>query len=338
MGKRAILLVNTGTPDSPALVDVWRYLTHFLNDKRVITLPALARWLLVNGIIVPFRVRKSAGLYRKVWTAEGSPLRYHTERLTDALEREIGAEYSIFAAMRYGNPSIKRVLLQMKEGGFDSITIVPLFPQYASSTTGSILERVLGLITAWHVVPDLKIVDHFHDHRGFIDAEVSVISKYNPGEYDHILFSFHGLPLSHIVAMHSQRGETRSCCQDGSAEGCVNCYAGACYQTAGAIATALDLNSDKYSVAFQSRFSDGWTSPFTDEVINGLGEKGVRRLLVVAPSFVADCLETNVELGIDYKEMFESRFGGELILVESLNSTPEWITGLVSILRDPTPD
>jgi len=229
-------------------------------------------------------------------------------------------------------------LIQIKEGGFDSITIVPLFPQYASSTTGSILEKVLGLITAWHVVPELKIVDYFHDHKGFIDAEVSVISKYNPGEYDHILFSFHGLPLSHIAAMHRQHGGVGSCYDVGSVTSCRSCYAGACYQTAGTIAAALDLNRDRYSVAFQSRFSDGWTSPFSDEVIIELGEKGVRRLLVVAPSFVADCLETNVELGIDYREMFESRFGGELTLVESLNSTPEWITGLVSIMKGPTPE
>jgi ferrochelatase len=331
---RAILLINTGTPDSPSVKDVWKYLTQFLNDKNVITMPAVARLLLVNAIIIPFRVRKSAGLYRKVWTEGGSPLRIHSERVTKALQKELGEEYEVFMAMRYGKPSIPEVLKEIALTGISSLTIVPMFPQKASSTTGSAVEKAMQIIARWEKKPEIKVVDHFHDHPGFIQSEVALLKKYNPENFDHVLFSFHGLPLQHITDMHREYGHDGNCYNEGNTGSCRKCYAGACHETARLIADALQLERSKYSVAFQSRFSKGWTSPFTDDELIRLAKTGVHRLLVVSPSFVADCLETIVEVGIDYKEFFGNNCGGELTLAESLNSSPEWVNGLASIVRD----
>jgi protoporphyrin/coproporphyrin ferrochelatase len=336
MNKQAVLLINTGTPDSPAVKDVWSYLTSFLNDARVISLPLIARSILVNAIIVPFRVRKSAGLYRKVWTDKGSPLRVNSEEFAGALQLELGDNYRVFTAMRYGNPSVKETLDMIRKEGTKSLLVVPMFPQYASSTTGSSLEIILRIISKWHIVPELKVIDHFHDKKGFIDAEIAAAEKYNPHSYDHLLFSFHGLPLSHIAEMHRQRGQQESCYHNDSTVGCRLCYAGACYETAELIAAGLKLDKDNYSVAFQSRFSRGWTSPFTDEEILRLRGKGVSRLLVMSPSFVSDCLETVVEVGLDYRAMFLEAGGEELKLVESLNSSPQWVSGFASIIRDST--
>ncbi len=338
MGKRAILLINTGTPDSPGLGDVWRYLTQFLNDKRVITIPAIARFLLVNGIIIPFRVRKSARLYRKVWSRRGSPLRIHSERFAEALGKELGDEYSVFLAMRYGKPSIAEVLKEIESSGISGITVVPLFPQKASSTTGSAIEMVMKHLARWEPMPDIRVIDHFHDHIGFIEAEASILKMYNPREYDHVLFSFHGLPLQHISEMHREHGHPGNCYEEENTVYCGFCYAGACHETALLIADKLMLDEGKYSVAFQSRFSKGWTSPFSDEEIVRLANTGVRRLLVVSPSFVADCLETIVEVGMDYKELFARINGGELTLAGSLNASPEWVNALASIVRDPIPE
>ncbi len=332
---RAILLINTGTPDSPAVKDVWKYLTQFLNDKHVITIPAIARMILVNCIIIPFRVRKSAGLYRKVWSKWGSPLRTHSERVTSALQKELGEGYEVLMAMRYGKPSIPDVLKEISNSGITAITVVPMFPQKASSTTGSVLEKVMKELSRWKKMPVVRVIDHFHDHDGFIEAEASILKMYHPREYDHVLFSFHGLPLQHISEMHKEHGDTGNCYTKGNTQDCRLCYAGACHETARLIAGRLMLDKDKYSVAFQSRFSKGWTSPFSDEEIIRLANAGVRQLLVVSPSFVADCLETIVEVGIDYKELFKKTCGGELTLAGSLNSSPEWVRGLASIVRDP---
>jgi len=332
--KRAILLINTGTPDSPAVKDVWRYLTQFLNDKNVITMPAIARLLLVNAIIIPFRVRKSAGLYRKVWTKEGSPLLIHSEKVAEALQKELGEGYEVFMAMRYGNPSIPEVLKKISGAGFSSLTIVPVFPQKASSTTGSAVEKAMQVISGWTTKPEVKVIDHFHDHPGFVQAEVAIIKRYDPANFDHVLFSFHGLPMNHVAAMHQEQGDEGNCYAEGNTFSCRKCYAGACHETATLIATALHLDRSKYSVAFQSRFSKGWTSPFADDELVRLANAGVRKILVVCPSFVADCLETIVEVGIDYKNLFRNNGGEELTLVESLNTSPEWVNGLATVVRD----
>lgn len=332
---RAILLINTGTPDSPEPRDVRRYLTQFLNDKHVITMPALARLILVNGIIIPLRVRKSAGLYRKVWSKCGSPLRIHSERVANALQKELGDGYAVFMAMRYGKPSIPDVLKEISASGISAITVVPVFPQKASSTTGSALEMVMKELARWKQKPEIRVIDHFHDHTGFIEAEASILKMYHPREYDHVLFSFHGLPLQHISEMHRENGHSGNCYKEGNTQNCRLCYAGACHETARLIASRLMLDEGKYSVAFQSRFSKGWTSPFSDDEIIRLANTGVRQMLVVSPSFVVDCLETIVEVGIDYKALFKKTCGGELTLAGSLNSSPEWVAGLASIMRDP---
>ena len=187
-------------------------------------------------------------------------------------------------------------------------------------------------------MPEIRVIDHFHNHNGFIEAETSMLKMYNPREYDHVLFSFHGLPLQHISEMHREHRHSGNCYEEVNTADCRLCYAGACHETARLIADKLMLETGKYSVAFQSRFSNGWTSPFSDDEIIRLANTGVRRLLVVSPSFVADCLETIVEVGIDYKELFRKICGGELTLAVSLNSSPEWVRGLASIVKDPIPE
>lgn len=328
----AVLLVNTGTPDSPERRDVRRYLTAFLNDPRVITLPQPLRFFLVNFVIIPFRVGKSAGLYRRVWTDKGSPLRLHTESLTAELQKEMPQGTRVYYAMRFGKPSIREVMGFIKRENPGSLTVVPLFPQYASSTTGSVVEEIMRVASEWGVVPELRIIRGFHNDTGFITAFAEMAGSYNVGDYDHVLFSFHGLPLSHIDDMHRKAGESESCYSGSNAGECRVCYAGECHETAKLIATRLDLDPGKWSVAFQSRLSAGWTYPFTDDVISGLASQGTRKLLVLAPSFVTDCLETVVEIGEDYSDMFRELGGIKLQLVGSLNSGTLWVKSLASLI------
>jgi protoporphyrin/coproporphyrin ferrochelatase len=333
--KLAVILINTGTPASPAKRDVWVYLTRFLNDRRIITIPWLFRKILVNLIIIPFRIRKSAGLYRRVWTEEGSPLLINAVNLRDKLQEALGPEAGVFLAMRYSNPSIKRTVAEIRAAGYGRIVVVPLYPQYASSTSGSAIEALLKSFSYTDLKTEISIIRSFHSDPAFIRAKVMVAASYKPREYDHVLFSFHGLPLSHISAMHIENGDDDGCFRRGETESCRKCYAGDCFETAGLIAEGLGLSRKDYSVAFQSRLTSGWTNPFADDVIISLAKKGVKSLLVISPSFVSDCLETIVEAGEDYKKLFIENGGESYTLVESLNSNPEWVLALKGmILRD----
>jgi ferrochelatase len=331
-GKTAVLLLNVGTPDSPSVKDVRRYLSEFLNDPRVIDLPWLARKILVNLIIVPFRAPKSAKLYKLLWTQKGSPLLVHSLSVQDRLNEKVGSDLTFFVAMRYGNPSFREALRKVKEMGASRLILVPMFPHFASSSTGTALEAVLKIVKNWNVIPGIKVTGQFYNHPLFLDAFEKRIRSYSPEKYDHILFSYHGLPVSHISNIHpDQDCASCTCDRDFPAYGTF-CYRATCYETTRLLAARLGLREGTYSHGFQSRLSDKWLKPFSDELLAQKAKEGVRKLLIVAPAFVADCLETTVELGVEYKKLFLENGGESLEYVESLNDLPEWIDALSEII------
>ncbi len=332
--KKAILLVNVGTPDSLDIRDIRKYLSLFLNDPHVMNIPWLWRKILVNGIIVPFRASGSAAKYRQLWTENGSPLRLHLENIRDKLQERLGDQADIWIAMNYSEPYLPHVMQRMQEQGYREIVVIPLFPQYAVSTTGSVEDNIMKYITQWPVQPKLTIVRQFYDHPVFLDAWTDRIAAYCPEQYEHVVFSFHGLPLSHLPLPCRKEQIPCGCSQLPEAMDVYakpnRCYRWACYDMACKLAGRLGLKDDQYTVAFQSRISSHWMRPFTDHVLKKLASKSAK-VLVVAPSFVADCLETSVELDIEYKELFLERGGSAYTLVDSLNDEPKWIETLVML-------
>ncbi len=333
MKKRALLLVNVGTPDKAEKKAVRRFLTEFLNDRRVIDIPWLFQKILVNLIIIPFRINKSTALYRRLWTKNGSPLLYFLNSIVEKLQVQVQEQYHVYGAMRYGNPSLGRVLKQINQDGMEELIILPLYPQYASSTTGSVAEKVFEEIGKCQVIPAIRIIGQFYDHPAFIKAFSSQIEKLNPQEYDHIIFSFHGLPMKHINKVHpSVAGNQCSCIYEMPAHGTL-CYKATCYETTRLLIKELNLKPEKTTVSFQSRLSKNWLTPFTDNSIIQLARNGAKRILVIAPAFVADCLETIVEIE-DYKTLFQNHGGQDLHLVPSLNDEDVWVQGILEIIRD----
>ena len=331
--KTAILLINIGTPENPTTGKVRKFLRSFLNDKRVMDIPFLLRKILVNLIIVPFRAPKSAKLYQKMWTPDGSPILVYGNSLKEKIQHKLGANYTVELGMRYSKPSIEDGLQKIFRLSPSTIIIVPLFPQYASSTTGSAVEKALSVISKWEVIPELKIINNFYSNTGFIDAFTNRIKHYNLRTYDHILFSYHGLPLRQVYKAHEMRSCEDLKCIDEITDSNATCYQAQCYETSRLIAKQLNLPTTDYTICFQSRFAKKWLSPFTDDVIKNLAKKGFKKLLVVSPSFVADCLETIVEIGIDYNELFRSVGGESLTLVKSLNDQDDWVETLSAIIE-----
>lgn len=334
MNKKAVILVNTGTPDQPTVSAVRRYLSEFLGDDRVITLPFIASKLLVNGIIVPFRAPKSARLYQKVWTEKGSPLLWISQSLRDKVQQKLGNDYEVITAMRYGNPSLRDVLAGLKNKPISEIIIFPLFPQYASSTSGSAIELALKHIHKWNVIPQVRIMGQFYHHPGFIHSFAERINEMQPEKYEHILFSYHSLPLSHVSASHQNKDCTHFNCTAEVTPHNAFCYQATCYATTRMIARQLNLTPDRYSTAFQSRFSKNWLSPFADLVIREKAEQGIKNLLVASPSFVTDCLETIVEIGEEYREIFLAKGGERFNWVPSLNDSTIWAEVLATMIKD----
>ena len=326
--RTAVLLVNVGTPDEPKVPAVRRYLFQFLNDRRVIDLPLIPQKLLVNLIIVPFRAPKSTKLYQMLWTDEGSPLLVNAEKNRVQLQEALGDGYEVFTAMRYQNPALKQVLQEVRRRGFGKIVVIPVFPQYASSTTGTIFQYVAREISGWEVIPELRLVGQFYDHPKFVEAFASRIREYQPESWDHIVFSYHGLPNRQLNKVHPRVDSAACSCTDEMPEHGKFCYRATCYHTSRLLAKALNLTTAGYSVSFQSRLDRNWMEPFTDELLIKKAKEGKKRILVVAPAFVADCLETSVEIGIEYQDLFVEHGGEKVQLVESLNDHPLWIETL----------
>ena len=327
MRKKGVLLVNLGTPESTAVPDVRKYLREFLMDKRVIDIPAVPRWLLVNGIIAPFRAPKSAAEYRKLFDDRGSPLKYYTEDLKELLSDALPEEYVIEYAMRYQNPSIDVGLSRLMDQYVESIHVIPLFPQYASATTGSVIDKVMEITKKWQIIPEIKFTSHFLEKELFINTIVDQGKKLMEQEdYEHFLFSYHGLPERQI-----RKGSVDNHCRLGNCCNTFNkknrfCYRAQCFHTTRLVAEKIGLTKDQYTVCFQSRLGkDPWIKPYTEEVLKDLAEKGIRKVLAFSPAFVSDCLETTIEVGETYQEDFLEAGGEKWDLVPSLNVEPTWV-------------
>lgn len=332
--KVGVLLVNLGTPDSPSTGDVRRYLREFLMDKRVVDYPLIPRWMLVNLIIAPFRAPKSAKEYRKLWQERGSPLKFYGEDVTALLQKELGDRYVVKLAMRYQNPSIQRILKEMQDEMVSSIICIPLFPQYASATNGSVIDRVMEITRTWQVIPEIKFISQFPDHPLFIDAHAERAQKIlETQEYDHFLFSYHGVPVSQIKkASYGDYCQVGSCCNKYGKHN-QYCYRAQCFHTSRVLAKKLGIPEDKYTVSFQSRLGPvPWIRPYTDEVLEEFAKEGKKKILVFSPAFVADCLETTLEVGEEYKHQFLEAGGEAWDLVESLNDHPLWIACLKDLV------
>jgi protoporphyrin/coproporphyrin ferrochelatase len=338
MAKKGVLLVNLGTPDSPSTADVRKYLNEFLMDERVIDVNPVLRTLLVKGLIVPFRSPKSAKLYQKIWSDEtGSPLLHYSKLQHQALQQRLGNEYQVELAMRYQSPSIESALQHLKDALVSEIKVIPLFPQYASASTGSVYEKVMSLVKDWQTPPNISFINSFHDNDLMIQTFANNAQKYHPETYDHILFSFHGLPQRQLIKCD----HTQNYCL--KVDGCCNtlndtnkfCYSAQSYDTARLIAEKLNIPKENYTVCFQSRLgNDPWVQPYTSEIIAKMANEGKKRLLVFCPAFVADCLETVYEVTEEYGAEFRELGGEHIQLVESLNDSPTFIDALEGLVRN----
>lgn len=334
MNKKVVLLINLGTPDSPKTGDVRKYLSEFLNDPRVIDIPWLLRKMLVNLIIVPFRAPKSAKVYEQLWTEKGSPLLYHGVELKEKLQAELPEEYQVEFAMRYQNPHMKVVLEKIRKTNPKEIIVIPLYPQYASSTTGSTNELLMQIISKWYVIPNLRIISQFYDHPKFIETIAERTKQYEIKSYDHILFSYHGLPTRQVDKVYDDGLCSDHNCETEITHDNIFCYKATCYATTRLIAGKLGLSESDYTVGFQSRLDKNWLEPFSDKEVVRLAKEGKKRLLVFSPAFVADCLETTIEIGDEYLELFQEHGGEQLDLVESLNTHPTWVKTLKSLVLE----
>lgn len=333
--RRAVVLVNLGTPDAPTPEAIRRYYREFLNDPRVVDLNPIARAALVNLIILPFRAPKVAPLYQSVWMKEGSPLLVHSVGL-QRLVQGLCPDAEVLLAMRYGNPSLKAALDRVDELRLRDVTIVPLFPHEASATTGSVREAVLAHYRGHPRIPSLRFVPPFFNDEGFLSAMTGHVRSALPGDVQHVLFSYHGLPERQVRREDGTgRCLTHGCCASLSPKN-AHCYRAQCFATTRLLAARLGL--DDVSTAFQSRFGkDPWIQPFTDEAVAALAEKGVKKVAIVTPGFVADCLETLEELGTQMKETFHE-LGGELTVVPCLNASDAFAAALARLVRAERPE
>jgi ferrochelatase len=327
-----VLLINLGTPRSPATGDVRRYLREFLTDPRVLDMPALGRWLLVNLVIAPFRAPRSAAAYRKIWGADGSPQLVHGLALRDALAAELGSGYAVELGMRYAEPALAAALARLRARGAERVIAQPLFPQWAESSFGSAVARLAELAPA-----PLEVLPEFFAAPGFIAALARVtrprLAAFRP---DHVLFSYHGLPERHMRAADPTGRHclaSADCCR-AMVGANAHCYRAQCFATTRALAAELGLADEAHSLAFQSRLGrDPWIKPYTDLRLPELAAAGVKRLAVLCPSFVADCLETLEEVGIRGAEQWRALGGEALELVPCVNAHPGFVHFLAERVR-----
>jgi len=319
--KTGILVINLGTPDAPTPSAVRTYLKEFLGDPRVVEIPKVLWWLILNGIILNVRPKKSAAKYASVWLKEGSPLRVYTEKQTALLRGYLGdrtqAPIMVEYAMRYGNPSIPSVLRKMKAQNCQRILLVPMYPQYAASTTATATDSVFSELQAMRNTPALRTIKHFHDDAGYIQASAQNIRNYWTlhGQPDKLVMSFHGLPRYTL-----QKGDPYHC---------------ECLKTGRLIAEALGLRKDQYVISFQSRFGKAeWLKPYTTNTIKELGQQKLARIDVVCPGFPADCLETLEEIALEGKEDFQHAGGGDYRYIPCLNEQADWILALTNLVLE----
>jgi ferrochelatase len=299
----------------------------------VIEMPRLLRYVLVYLIIAPFRAKKSQGMYNKVWTGKGSPLLLNTLLLQEKLQLKLGTAGDVLYAMRYSEPDIRQTVEAVIDLGYERVVLLPLFPHYASSTTGTVIEAFMKNLKSKYAIPEIKIISKFYDHPDYIGAISKRIKETDYASFEMILFSFHGLPLKSLIKSHHGKTCEEAGCKNGLSEENAFCYQAQCYETARLIAKEIGLSPDRYRVCFQSRFSKNWTQPYTDEIIKEAAKTGTKRILVVCPSFVIDCLETLYEIQQEYARIFSEHGGTELKLVPALNDSDEWVDALCRIVE-----
>ncbi len=337
VARTGVLLVNVGTPRSTSVSDVRRYLREFLTDGRVLTIPWILRWILVNVIIVPFRAPKSAHAYKSIWTEKGSPLLVNGQELAAALQGHLGSKYLVRLAMRYGSPSLDTTIGELLDHHkVDELIVVPLYPQYSSSATGSGIARVKEILSQRTVIPAVRIVGDFFADEGFISAQGDLArDRLAAFKADHVLMSYHGLPESHVKDSTGGYCLTEAnCCKQLTTKNRF-CYRAQCFATSRRLASYLALPESQYSVSFQSRLGrTPWIKPYTDKILSELRSRGVTRLAVVVPSFVSDCLETIEEIGDRARSDWKALGGEDFLLIPCVNSDPRWVKALANLVLD----
>jgi ferrochelatase len=334
MNKPALLIVNLGTPDSPSYFDVFKYLREFLMDGRVIDIPAFFRFILVTLIICPLRSFSSGKIYKQLWDLSGgeSPLLKNTRELTNKLNAA-QEKFNVFYAMRYQTPSIKNTLADIQKTNPTDLIVFPLFPHYASATSGSVYAEVTKQLSKEWVIPNFNFISQYYDHPAFIEAWIKTAQNYDIEQYDKILFSYHGLPKSQVNKVYKDMQCDGKNCEHEINDDNHYCYKATVYETSKLIADRLNIPHDKYEVSFQSRLTNNWLEPFSDEVLKSYPAKGIKKVLVFSPAFTADCLETIIEIGYEYKELFEESGGQKLDYVESLNFSDAWVQAIIEIVN-----
>ena len=319
--RTGILIANLGTPDAPTAAALRPYLREFLSDPRVVEIPRPIWWLILNGIILNTRPAKSAAKYASIWTDQGSPLMVHTEKQASLLSGFLGeaghGNLLVDFAMRYGKPSIPQVLQKMRDQGCTRLLVIPLYPQYAASTTASVNDEVARCLLGWRNQPEIRLVRGYCDHPGYIDALTTSVRAHweKNGRPEKLVMSFHGVPRYTL-----DKGDPYHC---------------ECHKTGRLLAQALDLPVEQWQLTFQSRFGKAeWLKPYTQPTLEALASQGLRKVDVICPGFVADCLETLEEIGMECREAFIEKGGREFSLIPCLNERDEWILALRDIAID----
>lgn len=337
--KQGVLLINLGTPEAPDPDAVRKYLREFLMDPFVIDIPKPIRWFLVNVVVLPRRALASSKLYQKIWTTHGSPLRHNHELLVEKCRKRLGAPFHVEGAMRYGKPSIAEALTEFSRAKLEKLWVVPLYPQYSLAATESSVQAVRSEAARLGCTFSIDFAEPFYSRPEYLDCWAEQVRKtWTQEKYDFLLLSFHGLPERQVKKTDRTKAhclKTANCC-DAMVEANRDCYRAQCYETARGIAKRLKLSADQYEVCFQSRLGGTpWIRPFTDELYESLPSKGMTRVAVACPSFVADCLETLEEVAIRGEAQFKENGGERLTLVPSLNAEASWADALCEwIVRD----
>ena len=335
--KKGILLVNLGSPDSPKPKDVKKYLGEFLMDERVIDLPLLARTLLVKGIILNTRPKASAKAYQKIWWEEGSPLIVLSERLQEKVQKEV--EYPVALAMRYGSMTLKKGLQELVDKGCTEIKTIPLYPQFAMATTETIDVKVDELVAEHFPGVQITRTPAFYHREDYINVlSKSIGEALDQLDYEHILFSYHGVPERHIRKSDITNGNCKmngKCCFKKGSEQHEFCYRHQCEITTVNVAKKLGLKNGTYSTTFQSRLGfDPWLKPYTDRTIERMGKEGTKKMAIVTPAFVSDCLETLEEIAMEGEEIFHEVGGKEFTVIPCLNDRDDFAKVLSNIIEE----
>ncbi len=331
--KNLLLLAQLGSPTAPTPEAVKSYLAEFLSDPRVMNLPAIPKAMLLHGVILRKRPQAVAPKYKKVWLEGGSPLAVHTENLSLKVNTALGEEWDVKVAMRYGQNSLKEKLLELKHQRLDQVVVLPLFPQQAGATTGSLMEETFKVMQSFDHFPNFKVITSFFNHEKFIAAWANQGREILEKGYDHVVFSFHGLPENQITGADPYDFCLKEgCCEKPDAQN--YCYKAQCHQTAHKIAESLQIKPENYSITFQSRLGKSvWIGPATDLSITDLAKKGCKKLVVFSPAFVADCLETLEELAIGERENFLENGGEEFHMVPSLNDSDDFVDLIIDLVQ-----